>query len=256
MKLITLNTWGGKRFSELKEFIDNKKEQTDIFCFQEVYSTTSKKDEFEEYRVNLYSEFRDLLSEFTGEMAARGKGYLYFDPVDFDLSYGLATFLRPKLNLEEFSDEIVCTKVAYDGREVPVNVQITRLEGLTILNLHGVWIKDAHKIDTPERIEQSETLKKITEQERSDGREVILCGDFNLKPDTESLKIIESSGLRNLVTEYGVTDTRTKFYDKDVRFADYILVSDGIEVKEFQVLPDVVSDHTPLYLEFDITADK
>lgn len=252
MKLITLNTWGGKRFAELEEFISKQEDQTDIFCFQEVFSTTSKNEEFEDYRVNLYSEFQDSLPDFTGEIATRGTGYLYFTPVDFNLSYGLATFLRSKLDLAEFSDAIVCNMVAYDGREKAINVQVIRLEGVTILNLHGAWIKDSHKKDTPERIEQSETLKEITEKERADGKEVILCGDLNLRPDTESIEIIESAGLRNLVAEFEVTDTRTKFYDKDVRFADYIFVSDGVEVNDFKVLPDVVSDHAPLYLDFEI----
>lgn len=254
MKLITLNTWGGKRFAELEAFINDKKDQADIFCFQEVFSTTSKNEEFEDYRVNLYSEFQNSLHDFTGKMATRGTGYLYFKPVDFDLSYGLAAFLRPDLKLEEFSDEIVCSKVAHDGREVLINVQIIRLENVTILNLHGVWIKDSHKKDAPERIKQSEALKEIMEKERAGGREVILCGDLNLRPDTESIEIIESADLRNLVAEYGVIDTRTEFYDKDVRFADYIFVSDGVKVNDFKVLPDVVSDHAPLYLDFELTS--
>jgi endonuclease/exonuclease/phosphatase family metal-dependent hydrolase len=58
-------------------------------------------------------------------------------------------------------------------------------------------------------------------------------------------------GMRNLITEYGVTSTRTSLYTKtEERFADYIFVSKDIEVKDFKVLPDVVSDHAALLLEF------
>jgi len=79
----------------------------------------------------------------------------------------------------------------------------------------------------------------------------VLCGDFNLLPDTESLKRLEGIGLRNLIKEYGITSTRTSFYDKPAKFADYALVSEGIEVKDFKILPDEVSDHSPMYLEFE-----
>jgi exonuclease III len=35
MKIITLNTWGGKIYKELMDFV-NKNKDTDIFCFQEI----------------------------------------------------------------------------------------------------------------------------------------------------------------------------------------------------------------------------
>jgi endonuclease/exonuclease/phosphatase family metal-dependent hydrolase len=77
----------------------------------------------------------------------------------------------------------------------------------------------------------------------------ILCGDFNLLPDTDSLAILEQ-GMRNLVKEYRVTSTRSQFYEKPDRFADYILVSPEVIVEDFQVLDEAVSDHLPLLLEF------
>ena len=78
-----------------------------------------------------------------------------------------------------------------------------------------------------------------------------MCGDFNLLPDTESIKILESSGLRSLIKEYNITSTRTSFYTKPAKYADYILVTPGIEVKDFKVLTDEVSDHSPLFLEIE-----
>lgn len=80
----------------------------------------------------------------------------------------------------------------------------------------------------------------------------ILVGDFNLLPDTESIAMIERAGMRNLIKEYNVTSTRTELYKKPLQFADYIFVSPEINVREFKVLPDVVSDHAPLYLDFEI----
>jgi endonuclease/exonuclease/phosphatase family metal-dependent hydrolase len=79
----------------------------------------------------------------------------------------------------------------------------------------------------------------------------VLCGDFNLLPDAGSMRIFGAAGLRNLVLEFGVTSTRTSLYPGLERFADYVLVSDGIGVRDFRVLLDEVSDHAPLLLEFD-----
>ena len=73
-------------------------------------------------------------------------------------------------------------------------------------------------------------------------------GDFNLLPETQSIKKLESIGLRNLIKEYGVTSTRTAHYTKLEKYADYMFVSRDIEVADFKVLPDAVSDHSPLYL--------
>lgn len=76
----------------------------------------------------------------------------------------------------------------------------------------------------------------------------ILCGDFNLNPDTESLSIIEK-GMKNLIKDYSITSTRTSLYEKPGKFADYCFISPDIEVKDFKVLPEEVSDHAALYLE-------
>ena len=79
----------------------------------------------------------------------------------------------------------------------------------------------------------------------------VMCGDFNLLPNTQSIKKLEDFGLRNLIKENNITSTRTSFYTKTEKFADYALLSDEIDIKDFKVLPDEVSDHSPLYLEFE-----
>lgn len=78
----------------------------------------------------------------------------------------------------------------------------------------------------------------------------ILCGDFNLRPDTESMNIIEQ-GMNNLIKINNISSTRTRYYKKEEKFADYILTSPDIVVNEFAVLSDEVSDHAPLYLDFN-----
>ena len=87
-------------------------------------------------------------------------------------------------------------------------------------------------------------MKKFNDLEK------ILCGDFNLLPNTESLAIL-SEDMKNLVKDFDITSTRSKLYTKPEKFADYILVSPDVSVKKFTVMQDEVSDHLPLLLEFD-----
>jgi len=134
--------------------------------------------------------------------------------------------------------------IGWDWSDKKINLPVQF--GHTICNFHGHWKPHTNKEDLPERIEQS---KKIVEFLKPEKSKKILCGDFNLAPHTQSIRILED-GMRNLVKEYGITSTRSHYYTKDGKFADYILVSPEVEVKDFKVLPDVVSDHLPLYLEF------
>ena len=53
------------------------------------------------------------------------------------------------------------------------------------------------------------------------------------------------------VKEFGIRSTRTReFWRPRDQFADYVLVSDGIEVEDFGVIDVPVSDHLPMYLDF------
>lgn len=116
---------------------------------------------------------------------------------------------------------------------------------VTVINFHGLWNGNG-KTDTKDRLRQS---RNILEFAKHIENPLILCGDFNLLPDTESIRILERAGLRNLISEFGVTSTRTSFYSKPQKFADYVFISKDIQLKDFKVLPGEVSDHSPLLVE-------
>jgi hypothetical protein len=63
--------------------------------------------------------------------------------------------------------------------------------------------------------------------------------------------MLEEAGLRNLIKGYGITSTRTSLYKKEHRFADYTFVSENISVIDFKILPEEVSDHNAMYLDFE-----
>ncbi len=245
MKLITLNTWGGPILQPLLDFISAKGKEVDVFCFQEVYHEADPK---------IYDYERDCFDLFN-KIKERLPNYKNYFHEYFKGSYGLGMCMTNELNLLSIDDHFVHMHKGFipEGRlgHHARNIQIATFEKdskkYNIVNFHGLW-NGQGKTDTEDRINQS---KKIIEAlEKLEG-EIVFCGDFNLLPDTQSLKMFEDFGLRNLIKEYGITDTRTNLYDKSVRFADYIFVSSGIEVKDFKVLPDVVSDHAPLYIEFE-----
>jgi endonuclease/exonuclease/phosphatase family metal-dependent hydrolase len=132
------------------------------------------------------------------------------------------------------------------GRPVLHNKIETKNNLYSILNVHGFW-HPGPGIDSPETLIQCENIAKLLNSIK--GRK-ILCGDMNLFPDTKSIELIEEAGMRDLTKEYNIKSTRTSYFRLKETVADYIFVSDGVTVKDFKVLPDEVSDHSPLLLEF------
>ena len=117
---------------------------------------------------------------------------------------------------------------------------------LNLLTHHGYWIQE-HKNGNPETLRQMKQLGEYIDD--LDGP-VILTGDFNLAPDSESIGLINQR-LTNLSTKYKLTTTRTNLTHKK-EVCDYIFVSDDVKVKSFKASDEVVSDHKALILEFDV----
>ena len=115
---------------------------------------------------------------------------------------------------------------------------------LHILNHHGHHIPD-HKNGDEETIRQCKMLVEyIAKLEGS----IVLCGDFNLEPHSDSLQLVNKV-LVNHVKERGIISTRTPLTHK-TEACDYIFTSPDIVVKDFQVLDDIASDHKALTVEF------
>jgi endonuclease/exonuclease/phosphatase family metal-dependent hydrolase len=181
-----------------------------------------------------------------------------FSPHCYD-TFGLASYTNKSNLILEQGDVFVYKnrrdrQVATSGKHSR-NIQYIKFKMndklITVINFHGLW-NGLGKGDSEDRIKQSENIIKFMEAVRAEGSEIILAGDFNLTPDTQSLKMLEEFGLRNLIREYKITSTRTEFYTKAEKYADYILVSSGVKINEFKVMQDEVSDHAPLYLNFDM----
>ncbi|MDO8953631.1 MAG: hypothetical protein Q7V63_02130 [Gammaproteobacteria bacterium] len=57
--------------------------------------------------------------------------------------------------------------------------------------------------------------------------------------------------MENLIRRHHIKSTRTSYYAKDEKFADYVFVSPDINVNHFSAMADEVSDHAPLLLDFN-----
>lgn len=244
MKIISLNIWAGIVGDKLIDFFKENRD-VDVFCLQEVMHNATEWTNWDKRQnATILDQIRAALPGHTD----------YFRPVEQKEEWGLAIFVRKEINISEEGEVFVHldkkSMKTGDPLTVGKNLQWITIanKNLTICNVHGLW-NGQGKTDTEDRINQS---KNIVAKVRKLNTEVVLCGDFNLLPDTQSLQMIERElTLRNLIKEYGITSTRTSLYTKEVKFADYAFVTSGIRVKEFKVLPDEVSDHSPLYLDIE-----
>lgn len=245
MRLISLNTWGGKLKYELHSFLDKQAAGIDIFCFQEVFvGAVNARKVLGDIDINLYATITKLLPEHQG----------YYAPSQED-DEGLAIFVKPSINLNAVGDIFVHrhhnAMTDDNGTTIGRNIQFIQFtdngQDYTIINFHGLW-NGGSKTDSPDRLSQSRKIREFINT-RAKGK-IVLVGDFNLEPDTESMAILEQ-GMRNLIKECAITSTRSHYYTKPVKFADYAIVSNDLTVEKFEVLQDPVSDHLPLLLEFN-----
>lgn len=258
MKLVSLNILMGMKFEPLMEFITEQAATTDIFCLQEVYDTpTDQKQSVGGARFNILAELKAALPEFTAYFAPYQAKFDYstLSYVDYDLEFGLAAFVRKTIPIESFGDFFVYLKrnalVGKDPETEGKNLQYFRFEKdgkkFTVCNFHGRWF-DGPKIDNPGTLEQMKLVKDFLDKEPG---EKIICGDFNLNPDTESVAMLDET-MVNLIKKFNITSTRPdSFPARYSRFADYVLVSPSIKIKNFEVPNLEVSDHLPMILEFD-----
>jgi endonuclease/exonuclease/phosphatase family metal-dependent hydrolase len=241
MKLITLNIWGGFVRHPLLKFIDAHRD-IDIFCFQEVYHNAQHKisDDDKIVSLNIFSEIHTLLPQHKA----------YFRPV-VGHGYGIGMLVKKEIAVLREGEMVIHNNPHYQGRGPTHSRKLQWLEcgingkASAIVNVHGLW-NGKGKGDCPERIAQSHAIRNFIQTIRVPK---IVCGDFNLRPDTESLQIVEQ-GLSNWVKLSGVQSTRTRLYTKEERYADYVLTSPEIVVHHFEVMKHEVSDHAPLMLEF------
>jgi endonuclease/exonuclease/phosphatase family metal-dependent hydrolase len=241
--------------------------ETDVVCLQEMVHTPEAEAEWLIYRdhgvelpqrARLYREVSAALPDHQGFFCPAACGDLYDDERAVRSEWGLATFIRRSLPVIGQVQDFVHGGFSADGwgdhprARNAHGVRLFDYEGgfaITIVHMHG--LRDlAGKEDTPARLAQAKALADVIGRLRRNGERLVVCGDFNVLPASKTFDILGGLGLTELVTTRGFTDTRTSFYTKPGRYADYMLVSPEVEVRRFDVVKSPeVSDHRALVLD-------
>lgn len=264
MRVVSLNAWGGKLYEPLKDYIGT--ERPDVLCLQEVVHSLSMKHGWLDYRdgsqelpqrANLFREVASLLPDHVALFCPAAQGVLWNGRTSIPSQWGLATFVHKSLPIIAQAQGFVHKTFSphgYGDHPRSRNAHVIRVydfehdKAVCIAHMHG--LRDpAGKIDTPERRKQAENLAALVAQVAVDGEPLVVCGDFNVEPESETFEILGRIGLTDLVVSRNFTGTRTSHYPKPGRFADYMLVNEHVNVANFSVVTEPeVSDHCPLRL--------
>ncbi|MBC7151966.1 MAG: endonuclease/exonuclease/phosphatase family protein [Rhizobium sp.] len=266
MRIISLNVWGGMLHAPLMDYLVQA--DADIYCLQEVPRAPGSRSEWLSYRdhgvelqqrANLFDEIRAALPGHDGFFCPTARGELFDGETRCWQEFGLATFVRNSLPVIGQAMDFVHGAFSPDGfgpHPRSRNAHCIRLfdyeadRSFSVAQIHG--LRDiAGKGDTPARAAQAAAFTALIERVWRPDEPLVVCGDFNLMPDSATFEALGTLGLTDLITSRGHRDTRTSFYKKEGRFADYMLVTADVAVKHFEVVrtPEV-SDHRPLLVEF------
>jgi len=227
MKILSLNAWRGGCAEALREFVSTQARDTDIFLFQEA------SDEMERIRSQELQGWQNIITS----------KYEYLTKDD------LCQMICLRDDITLLASGVFFPHNKDHGLGLWVDI-MKGDERYTICNIHGAAFP-ADKQDTEARIAQSREILEFLKNKL--GKHIIM-GDFNLFPNTKSVKIFEECGYKNLIREYNIDTTRNeiawaRYPDNKHLFADYTFVGPDIEVKDFQVPKNEVPDHLPMILE-------
>lgn len=264
MQIMCLNGWGGKLHVDLLPFLSAA--SPDVLCLQEVVHSPESDKDWLTYRdgdhslpqrANFFRDVCQALPDHVAMFCPAAQGVLWDGEESVPSRWGLATFVRHTLPIIGQVQGFVHKTYSPDGYGAHprsrsahgVRVFDPELNrAVSITHMHG--LRDLRgKMDTPERAEQAKRLRAISRALAEKGDIAVVCGDFNVEPDSETMRILQADGMIDLVALHGINSTRTSHYTKPGRFADYMLINSTQMVRDFQVIPQPeISDHRPLVL--------
>ena len=240
MKVMQLNIWGGRFGKGIIDLVN--REKPDIICFQEAM-------EFQGGRSFLFDDI-DSIIKSTGYKHHHFVPHLGYSLMRRTANMGLAILSKlPIIKTDSVFIRLEYTD-NFDLLDSDYNVQ--SLQRATVQCDSGpLHVLNYHRYhDHNNKNGNEETIRQcnfIADYVRNLSGSVILCGDFNLAPISDSIAIIETV-LHNHITNSGYQTTRTNLTKKD-EVCDYIFSTPDLIANSFEVLNDVVSDHRALTLE-------
>lgn len=101
-----LNAWGIKLPQHFFPFVTEWVDKIDVFAFQEIFS--SRTERIHDGAVtNGYEQLTSLLPGHHGLFAPSSSEFGYTGPVDFQLFFGLALFVRKGLSIQSYTNSFI-----------------------------------------------------------------------------------------------------------------------------------------------------
>lgn len=242
MKILQLNVWSGRLFNTLGILLEQEK--PDIICFQEGVSMPVvmpcgffRSVEEVASRYGMHIADAPLFGfQLATQQAQFGNYVLSKLPItDCNITF---TYGQYEANFDFLTEDYKMVNVLHAGFD-------RADQPLHVLTIHGFHVPQ-HKNGNEETISQCQFLLGYIRKLTGD---VILTGDFNLAPDSDSIKILDKE-LHNLTKESELETTRT-FLTPKTETCDYIFVNDQVKVKNFYASDIIASDHKALVMEFE-----
>ncbi len=244
MKILSLNVWQGRLERVLLKHLETL--DFDFACMQEAVEYEGRSGGLVSSYGKVGASLR-LTNQFFSPLTAMKLG-------SRDIAFGNATYsgipfseTSTIFTRGKYKDDFDFDIDDYNVRAFQHSLVEVGSKKIHLLNHHGHHI-DAHKLGDDETLRQ---IKQIADYIKQLDGAVILCGDFNLAPESESIQLLNDL-LRNLPVENSLETTRSRLtYKKEV--CDYIFVNERVDVKTFSMDETIVSDHNALVLDFELT---
>ncbi|NQW58861.1 MAG: endonuclease/exonuclease/phosphatase family protein [Polynucleobacter sp.] len=212
----------------LEKFFTDHKKTVDIFCIQEIPETP-------------INSLNDILYDYYK---------FHFSKIlpDYNCRADLSTFVK-KTSFDQIEQKAINVGHSDVTPAILTSFEYTN-KTYNLINYHGIALP-GHKNDTKSRIKASRLIIKCLNS--LDGHKII-GGDFNLNPESKSIRMFEQAGYLNLIKEYNIKTTRNnnawKLYpDGKQYYADYTLVDSDLKINSFDVINTQISDHLPMVLD-------
>lgn len=234
MRVLFLNVWGGQLKEALTQFLTVQK-GVDIFCFQE---NSEEVDGIMQH----------VFPQYSGYRASKRAG--------FKSNFDQAIWVNPCFEVVKTEELLQSDNEA--GLALAITLKLPNARRWALVNLHGTarqkvagqFLDKDTKEDFPARLRQSQELLDFL---NAQSNPVILGGDFNVLPHTQTVDIFRQAGYRDLISEYHIKTTRNlaslERFPIKYFHSDYVFLSDTLQVKSFVVPSVEISDHLPLILE-------